>query len=127
MLVEDLADSKFLLKRIIFVLPDFEAYWNADHPGDERAQQTAHSVYMSLFPFVHSTTLSPKQLSLFALLLNDAVAAGGASENAVSTCFLEHFGPSPLRKSLWPLLQPATKRSARMVHTPSRGAGSARR
>ena len=110
--MNDLASPEQLLRRIAKVFPDFGAYWEADHPAGEAARHTPHSVYMSLFPFVHSATPSAEQLSQFASLLNDAVAAGGVSENAVATCFLEHFGPSPLRKSLWPLLHPATKRSS---------------
>jgi hypothetical protein len=107
--VNDLADPTHLLKRIVGIFPEFTAYWEADHPGEASGLQTAHSVYMSLSPFVHSATLTAKQLSAFAALLNESVAAGGSSENAVATCFLEHLGPSPLRKALWPLLLTSTK------------------
>jgi len=110
--MKDLADPSHLLQRIIGVFPEFADCWEADHPGGAAHQQSMHSVYMSLFPFAHTLSATPKQIARFAALLNEAVAAGAVSENAVATCFLEHLGPSPLRKALWPLLHPATKQSA---------------
>ncbi|GMV32123.1 MAG: hypothetical protein AMXMBFR59_42480 [Rhodanobacteraceae bacterium] len=111
--MDDLALSEHLMRRILEIFPEFESEWRADHPGGEAQQKTVHSVYMSLFPFVHSASHSPKQLAKFAALLNEAVAAGGNADNAVGTCFLEHFGQSPLRKAIWPLLLPATKQRTR--------------
>jgi len=111
--MKDLSDPAHLVQRIVGIFPEFAAYWQSDHPGEASKQQSVHSVYMSLLPFAHCAKATPKQLSHFSSLLNEAVAGGGTSENAVSTCFLEHLGPSPLRKALWPMLLAATKRSAR--------------
>ena len=111
--MNDLASPEQLLSRIVAIFPEFESYWEVDYPGEASRQQTAHAVYMSLFPFVHSMTPSARQLSRFSALFNDAVAAGGVSENAVGTCFLEHFGTSPLRAALGTMLLPAAKKRLR--------------
>lgn len=101
--LSNLADPDQLLERVLGIYPEFAA----SH------EQSVHSIYMSLLPFAHSAPLVGKQLKRLAVLLNDSVSAGGVIENAVSTCFLEHLGPSPLRKALWSLLLPATKQMTR--------------
>lgn len=111
--MDDLALSEHLLRRIFAIYPEFESEWQADHQDAASTQQSPHSVHMSLFPFAHFTSSSPKQLASLAALLNEAVTAGGVAENAVVTCFLEHLGTSPLRKAIWPLLHLATKQRTR--------------
>jgi hypothetical protein len=47
---------------------------------------------------------SLQQIERLASLINAAVDAGGNSENAVATCFLEHLGQVGLYKVFKPLL-----------------------
>jgi hypothetical protein len=106
------AESDELLARLIESFPSFEAEWLADRAAESDAPITLHSVWMSFRPYIGKLSLAPAQAERLAALLNEAVAVGGNSENAVSTCFLEALGPSPLRKAVWPLLWPATRASA---------------
>ncbi len=102
-----------LLAALIEIFPEFKAEWDADSTG-EFLGDSLHSVYMSFLPFVSKVTPSPRQLQRLAAVLNGAVAAGGASENAVATCFFEGLGPGPLLRALRPLLTPAIKTRYRL-------------
>jgi len=79
-------------------LPKFSASWAnwcEDHyePGLHTAYNAAREAHAD-------QSLSELQIKMFALLINEAVAAGGQSENAVSTCFLEAMGRDPADKLL---------------------------
>jgi hypothetical protein len=79
-------------------LPKFDASWavwceDNDEPG-------LHSAYNAAREAHADESLSELQIKMFALIINEAVAAGGRSENAVSTCFLEAMGRDPAEKLL---------------------------
>jgi len=79
-------------------LPKFNASWadwceGHDNPG-------LHTAYNAAREAQADKSLSELQIKMFALLINGAVAAGGQSENAVSTCFLEAMGRDPAEKLL---------------------------
>jgi hypothetical protein len=108
------AESQQLLLRIVRAFPSFQAEWLADNEGRATGTFSQHSVWMSFLPYVARFELDPRQLKHLALLVNDSVAAGEESENAVSTCFLEGISrSSELGKSLWPALSPASRISWR--------------
>ena len=93
-----------LLSLIFSILPEFEAEWAADNEIQDSVPGTLHSVYMSFLQFVSVTNPTKQQLNKLAILINGAVEAGGDSENAVSTCFLEHAGQVGISPTLRPLL-----------------------
>jgi hypothetical protein len=93
-----------LLASLFAIFPAFQAEWLADCEGEEWSSASLHSVYLSFLPYVSGANASPEQLKRLAALLNDAVSAGGDSENAVSTCFLEHVGQVGMLQALRPLL-----------------------
>ncbi len=104
------AKSRQLLLRIVGAFPFFQAEWLADNEGRATATFSQHSVWMSFLPYVARLELDTRQLKHLASLVNDSVAAGEDSENAVSTCFLEGISrSSELGKSLWPTLSPASR------------------
>ena len=99
-----------LLESLWAIFPAFRCQWTLENQGLEPWPSAAlHSVYMSFLPFVSGTEPSAGQLSQLAALINGAVSAGGNSENAVSTCFLEHLGQGLLRR-MRPLLSPEARR-----------------
>ena len=101
--------SKEILKAIVAIFPEFEAEWGADNPYIVDGKFSVHSVYMAFLPFLASATRTDKQMKMVASLINGAVLAGGDSENAVSTCFLEHVHQVGLTATLKPLLAKEAK------------------
>jgi hypothetical protein len=93
-----------LLKALFAIFPPFRAEWLADQEGGEWSGDSLHSVYQSFLPYVSRFSPAQDQIQRLADLVNDAVAAGGDSENAVSTCFLEHLGQVGLLRPLRSLL-----------------------
>lgn len=110
----DLLSPQELLSALCGIYPDFQQEWDfgGENPYlNEDGSFSLHAVYMTFLPFFASKgrTSSQAQLHWVAALLNAAVEAGGESENAASTCFLEHAGQVRLRELLNPLLSPAAK------------------
>jgi hypothetical protein len=101
-----------VLHSVISIFPEFQSEWENGNPYiNEDGSHSLHSVYMILLPYVSSkkANFSNKQLKQFASLINDAIAAGDNSENAVSTCFLEHVYQADLNSILKPLLSQEAK------------------
>ena len=98
-----------LLASLFAIFPAFQAEWLADCEGDESPSDSLHSVYLSFLPYVSAASPSPAQLNHLAALINGAVSAGGDSENAASTCFLEHLGQAGMLQPLRPLLSPEAR------------------
>ena len=98
-----------LLEALFAIFPEFRTEWLADQEGDAWPSDSLHSAYQSFLPFVSRTNPSQDQLQRLACLLDSAVAAGGDSENAVATCFLEHLGQAGLVRPLRPLLSAASR------------------
>ena len=101
-----------LVETICGFLPEFRSEWVLDCGYSNPASASLHAVYGSLLPYVGSRELTTEQIENLAKLLNAAVLAGGNSENAVSTCFLEGVGRE-LGKRLRPHLFTATRRRLR--------------
>jgi hypothetical protein len=92
---------------LIRMFPDFEAQ------SDEA--QTYHQVVMDLSPFItryleQGTERSAKE---FGALVNRMVEAGGAQQNAIETCLLEHASQVGCAKLLRPHLGPAAQKELR--------------
>jgi len=100
----NLQSSREVLAAIVAIFPEFEAEWEEDNPYRVGGKFSAHSVYMKFLPFLASAKRTDKQMKRVAQLINGAVLAGGDSENAVTTCFLEHLRQVGLTSTLKPLL-----------------------
>ena len=108
----DFQKSSDVLHSVIFIFPEFQNEWeNANPYINEDGSYSLHSVYMVLLPYVSArkANFGDKQLKQLASLINDAVTAGDNSENAVSTCFLEHVYQVDLDSVLKPLLNGEAK------------------
>ncbi len=101
--------SEEVLAAVISIFPEFKSEWERDNPYITDGKYSVHSVYMSFLPFLASATHTKEQLSKVASLLNNAVKAGGNSENAVSTCILEHLHQIGLTSVLKSLLSNEAK------------------
>jgi hypothetical protein len=100
----DFQSSKEVLAAIVAIFPEFEAEWEADNPYIVDGRFSVHSVYMAFLPFLASAECTEKQMKMVASFINGAVLAGGNSENAVSTCLLEHVHQVGLTSVLKPHL-----------------------
>ena len=98
-----------LLEALFVIFPRFRAEWLADLEGNVWPSDSLHSVYQSFLPYVAGIHPSQDQLQRLAKMIDSAVAAGGNSDNAVSTCFLEHLSQVGLVRSLRPLLSAAAR------------------
>ena len=98
-----------MLAAIVAICPEFQAEWKADNPYIVGDKFSVHTVYMSFLPYLAAAGCSGKQLRKIAALVDHAVRAGGDSENAVATCFLEHVHQVGLTSALKPLLGSETK------------------
>jgi hypothetical protein len=110
----DLLSPQEVLSSLCGIYPDFQAEWEfgGENPYiQEDGSFSLHAVYMTFLPFFaeQARSSSEAQLSAVAALINAAVEAGGKSENAVATCFLEHAGQLRVREILSPLLSAAAK------------------
>lgn len=108
--------SKQLVEKLIAIFPEFDEEW--DHGegfGYENDDFSAHSVFLTFNPV--STKLldnaTEKQTKNFCDLINSLVDEGGDSENAVSTCFLEHATQLKVRKKIKPFLSAKAKNELR--------------
>lgn len=86
------------------IFPQFEAEWGTDNPSRVDGGYSVHTVYRVFLEFLVPRAHTEKQLGKVAVLINGAVLAGGDSENAVSTCFLEHLHQVGLVSALKPFL-----------------------
>jgi hypothetical protein len=104
--------SSDVLHSVISIFPEFQSEWENENAYiKEDGSYSVHSVYMVLLEFLSckKSNNSEKQLKQLATLINSAVAAGGNSENAISTCFLEHVNQVGLDSVLKPLLDREAK------------------
>lgn len=98
---------KELLDQLILLFPEFKDEWDDENAYiDVNGEFSLHSIYMTFLPFLTANIgkIHHGQIQQFAALINEAVDAGGDSENAVSTCILEHLGQVKLYSILKPLL-----------------------
>jgi hypothetical protein len=110
----DYQSSEQVLAEIVSIFPEFEAEWIDDNPYITNGSFSVHSVWLTLLDFLPSVDATPDQLSQVAATINEAVQAGGDSENAVSTCFLEHvYQKKGLGPRIKPLLSKETKERLR--------------
>ena len=105
----DFQSSKEVLAAIVAIFPEFETEWETDNPYLVDGKFSVHSVYMTFLPFLASAKRTEKQMKMVASFINGAVLAGGDSENAVSTGFLEHVNQVGLTSTLKPLLTKEAK------------------
>lgn len=105
----DFQSPKEVLNAIISIFPGFKAEWEEDNPYIVEGEFSIHSVYMTFLPYLATSSPTETQLSKVASLVNGAVSAGHDSENAVSTCFLEHVYRVGLAHALKPLLSNGAK------------------
>jgi hypothetical protein len=100
--------STDVLAAVISIFPEFKNEWDDENPSiNDDGSYSIHSVYACLLEYISvgkTSVLDHKDLKQLGLLINTAVAAGGASENAVSTCFLEHVKQIRLDAALKPFL-----------------------
>ena len=104
MTLESPADLRATLIRMF---PDFEAQ------SDEA--ETYHQVVMELSPFIaryleQGTDRIAKE---FGALVDRMVEAGGAQQNAIETCLLEHASQVGCSKLLEPHIGPAARKELR--------------
>jgi hypothetical protein len=105
--------SSDVLESLISIFPEFRSEWENENPYiKEDGSHSIHSVYMVLLGYVSArkSSFNSKQFKQLATLINGAVAAGGNSENAISTCFLEHADQVGLSSALKPLLEREAKK-----------------
>jgi hypothetical protein len=79
-----------LLERLFAIFPQYRAAYAGPIHDDAT---TFHSVLLGFTPFFGASlgSFSERQLESFGALVSAAVKAGGALENAVGTCLLEHL------------------------------------
>jgi hypothetical protein len=102
-----------VLEYAVSIFPEFRNEWENENPYiKEDGSYSIHSVYMVLLGYVSArkSSFNSKQFKQLATLINGAVAAGGNSENAISTCFLEHANQVGLSSVLKPLLEREVKK-----------------
>jgi hypothetical protein len=105
----DFQSSNEVLAAITSIFPEFAVEWERDNPYITDGKFSIHSVYMAFLPFLASAEKTEKNLRMVASLINGAVSAGGGSENAVSTCVLEHAHQVGLTSALKPYLSKEAK------------------
>ena len=74
-----------------------------------------HAVWLDFSSVSHEllSSASKQSLKSFCVIINTLVDAGGHSESAVSTCFLEHASQIGVRRILLPHLSVLAKRQLR--------------
>lgn len=106
----NLALQMDVVERLVSIIPAFKAEWAARCDGEEIPWSTPHAAYIVFLPVLKRTELTERQANAFACLANGAVAQGGAAENAISTCILEHLRGSQVLKALKPHLSDEARR-----------------
>ncbi len=105
-----------LVNRLLALFPAFSEEWDGGEGyGYEGDSFSYHSVILTFAPLSASylNDAQPKVVKAFAELLNYAVKNGGALENAVSTCLLEHASQLGIRGTLSPYLVPKAREELR--------------
>lgn len=98
-----------LLATLSALFPEFASEFGADEEVT-----THHQVVLRLAPMITAYLRDrPALVKPFCDLINAMVAAGGAKENAISTCLLEHASQISLRKTIRPHLTAAAKEQLR--------------
>jgi hypothetical protein len=89
------------------MFPDFAAR------SDEA--ESYHQVVMELSPFIarYLQLGAERSAKEFGALVNRMVDAGGAQQNAIETCLLEHASQVGCTKLLEPHLSPAARKELR--------------
>ncbi|MCU7844769.1 MAG: hypothetical protein KZQ93_13110 [Candidatus Thiodiazotropha sp. (ex Monitilora ramsayi)] len=98
--------------KLIRIFPGFEEEWDGGEGfGYENNNFSMHSVFLTFGPVSNGllTKATEKQIKSFCVFLNELVKEGGNSENAVSTCFLEHASQLKVRNILKPYLSKEAK------------------
>jgi len=102
-----------VLGEVVAIFPEFKREWENENAYiREDGSYSIHSVYMVFLEFLSckKTANSADQLKQIATLINGAVAAGGDSENAISTCLLEHLKQVGLDSVLKPFMSSEARR-----------------
>lgn len=105
-----------ILDELIMLFPGFQVEWNDENSYiEEDGSFNLSAVYMTFLPYLSGRIdqFNNQQIERLARLINAAVDAGRNSENAVSTCFLEHVGQVGLYRILKPLL---SKEARKRLH-----------
>ena len=108
--------SQEIVERIIEIFPDFEKEWDdGEGFGYEKGKFTSHSIFLTFGPVAKELLdkSNEKQIKKFCELINELVEEGGDSENAVSTCFLEHASQLGVRKQIKRYLTKETQNELR--------------
>jgi hypothetical protein len=92
-----------LLEELFAIFPQYRTDYDGPIHDDIL---TFHSVLMAFTPFLGKKvqTFSEAQLRQLGKLVSEAVAQGGALENAFGTCLLEHLHQIDASKTLRPHL-----------------------
>src|SRR5512140_1509471 len=101
-----------LLDELFKIFPKYRGGYDGPiHDG----RPTFHSVLIGFTCFfgAHSKSLADEELCLFADLVNNALEAGGALENAFVTCFLEHLRQIRAERVLRPYLSKSAREKTR--------------
>ncbi|MBT3040851.1 MAG: hypothetical protein KME37_18170 [Candidatus Thiodiazotropha sp. (ex Codakia orbicularis)] len=96
-----------VVDKLIGLFPGFEEEWDGGEGfGYENDNFSMHSVFLTFGPVSNEllNKATEKQIKSFCSFINDLVKEGGNSENAVSTCFLEHASQLKVRSILKPYL-----------------------
>lgn len=96
-----------IVKELISIFPEFEKEWdNGEGLGYEENNFSAHSVFLTFGPVSNNLFegANDKKIKKFCEFVNLLVKEGGNSENAVSTCFLEHASQFNIRNNIKPYL-----------------------
>ena len=104
-----------LYEVLVGLFPSFAAEWEDDEWQDAIDPPSFHSVFLSFAP-IASEVLGKsrnRELEQFCALVNELVERGGDTENAVSTCFLEHASQVGVRRLIQPYLSIAAKAELR--------------
>ncbi|WP_078119467.1 DUF7674 family protein [Thiosocius teredinicola] len=113
---DSIAAPNELVDRLIALFPRFFEEWNGgEEYGYEDGDFSYHSVISTFAPLSaeYLNESQPKKTKAFSELLNYAVENGGALENAVSTCLLEHASQLGIRGTLLPYLCPKARQELR--------------
>jgi len=101
-----------LFAELVKIFPAFCDQWDGGEAfGYENGGFSYHSIMLTFGPRSKKlfAQASPDQLKRLCAFIDSAVAQGGAIENAVSTCFLEHATQIGIRSYIRPYLSPKAR------------------
>jgi len=106
---------RHLVDQLIMIFPGFSEEWDAGESFGKSGDYNYHTVLQTFAPVSQKLLngATPSQVREFCELINQMVALGGALENAVSTCFLEHASQVGVRKIIKPYLSKEAKHELR--------------